>query len=362
MPILKSMKLDINFISQQITIKTMILNELSEKLESIKIDNTFLYFITRVLKPNTKKTSKVMDKFLFKVYQIDVNDEIRSHLYSLTKDQLEYLSKRKKELHEYDVITDDTEQLFTYSMTNKAMSFADVINNQLKSKLPKIKSLEEIILEEELWAYCVGFHNTGTDWIYTFRKILSSKVAIDEKDGNKRNALQKTIRTIFNSKSQKLELIEGETVNLDKQVDCIFYDDTFYIAKKTQFEQIVGLEEEFKQQATNVIAELLATAMILGLEILAKQIDTNPSIHKKLVRLSKIGNYKDLDEKTIKQMQKICKQYGDKLKLKDGKLFIEDENDIDLALKMLSDYYKRGEVSGKAYGTFAGKQLTSTEV
>tara|TARA_R110000868_G_scaffold163179_1_gene395318 strand:+ start:2444 stop:3514 length:1071 start_codon:yes stop_codon:yes gene_type:complete len=356
------MKLDINFISQQITIKKMILKELSEKLESIKIDNTFLYFITRVLKPDTKKTSKVMDKFLFKVYQIDVNDEIRSHLYSLTKDQLEYLSKRKKELHEYDVISDDTEQLFTYSMTNKAMSFADVINNQLKSKLPKIKSLEEIILEEELWAYCVGFHNTGTDWMYTFRKILSSKVAIDEKDGNKRNALQKTIRTIFNSKSQKLELIEGETVNLDKQVDCIFYDDTFYIAKKTQFEQIVGLEEEFKQQATHVIAELLATAMILGLEILAKQIDTNPSIHKKLVRLSKIGNYKDLDEKIIKQMQKICKQYGDNLKLKDGKLFIEDENDIDLALKMLSDYYKRGEVSGKAYGTFAGKQLISKEV
>ncbi len=250
----------------------MILEELSEKLESIKIDNTFLYFITRVLKPDTKKTSKVLDKFLFKVYQIDVNDEIREHLYSLTKEQLEFLSKRKTELHEYDVITDDTEQLFTYSMTNKAMSFADVVNNQLKSKPPKIKSLEEIISEEELWAYCVGFHNKGTDWIYTFRKILSGKVAIDEKDGNKRNALQKTIRTIFNSKSQKLELIEGETVNLDKQVDCIFYEDTFYIAKKTQCEQIVGLEEEFRIQASEVIAELEATNMIEGLEILSRQI------------------------------------------------------------------------------------------
>lgn len=339
----------------------MIFEELSEKLESIKIDNTFLYFITRVLKPNTKKTSKVLDKYLFKVYQIDVNDEIRNHLYSLTKDQLEFLSKHKTELHEYDVITDDTEQLFTYSMTNKAMSFADVINNQLKTNPPKIKSLENIITEEELWAYSVGFHNKGTDWIYTFRKILSGKVAIDEKEGNKRNALQKTIRTIFNSKSQKLELIEGETVNLDKQVDCIFYGDTFYIAKKTQFEQIVGLEEEFRIQASEVISELLATKMIEGLEILSRQIEINPSIHKKLVRLSKIGNYKDLDEKTIKKMQKVCKQYGDKLKLKDGKLFIEDETDIDLALKMLSDYYKRGEVSGKAYGTFAGKQLTETE-
>jgi len=339
----------------------MILKELSEKLESIKIDNSFLYFITRVLKPNTKKTSKVLDKFLFKVYQIDVNDEIRKHLYSLTKEQLEYLSKRKTELHEYDVITDDTEQLFTYSMTNKAMSFADVVNNQLKSNPPKIKSLEDIISDEELWAYCVGFHNKGTDWIYTFRKILSGKVAIDEKDGNKRNALQKTIRTIFNSKSQKLELIEGETVNLDKQVDCIFYEDTFYIAKKTQFEQIVGLEEEFRIQASEVITELKATNMIEGLEILSRQITINPSIHKKLVRLSRIGNYKDLDEKIIKKMQKVCKQYGDKLKLKDGKLFIEDESDIDLALKMLSDYYKRGEVSGKAYGTFAGKQLKTTQ-
>jgi Domain of unknown function (DUF4868) len=339
----------------------MIFEELSEKLESVKIDNTFLYFITRVLKPNTKKTSKVLDKYLFKVYQIDINDEIRDHLYSLTNEQLKFLSKRKTELHEYDVITDDTEQLFTYSMTNKAMSFADVVNNQLKSNPPKIKSLEEIITEEELWAYCVGFHNKGTDWIYTFRKILSGKVAIDEKEGNKRNAFQKTIRTFFNSKSQKLELIKGETVNLDKQVDCIFYEDTFYIAKKTQFEQIVGLEEEFRIQASEVISELLATKMIEGLEILSRQIEINPSIHKKLVRLSKIGNYKDLDEKTIKKMQKVCKQYGDKLKLKDGKLFIEDETDIDLALKMLSDYYKRGEVSGKAYGTFAGKQLMVKE-
>jgi len=339
----------------------MILEELSEKLESIKVDNTFLYFITRVLKPDVKKASKVMDKFVFKVYQIDVNDDIRKHLYSLTQEQLEYLIKKKNELQEYDVISDDTEQLFTYSMTNKAMSFSDVVYNQLKSKLPKIRSLEEIIEEEELWAYCVGFHHKSNDWIYTFRKILSGKVAIDEKDGNKRNAIQKTIRTIFNSKSKKLELIEGETVNLDKQVDCIYYEDTFYIAKKTQFEQIVGMEVEFKQQASGVISELQATELILGLEILEKQIESNPTIHKKLVRHSKIGNYRDLDFKTIKKMQNVCKQYGDKLKVKDGKLFIEDESDIDLALKMLADYYKRGEVSGKSYGTFAGKQLRTTE-
>ena len=75
----------------------MILEELLEKLESIKINNTFLYFITRVLKPDVKKTSKVMDKYVFKVYQIDVNDDIREHLYSLTQEQLGYLINKKTE-------------------------------------------------------------------------------------------------------------------------------------------------------------------------------------------------------------------------------------------------------------------------
>lgn len=335
----------------------MILDDLNEKLENIKVDNTFLYFITRVLKPDFKKTSKVLDKFIFRVYQIDVNDEIRIHLYELTQKQLSYLQKKRNELQEYDVISDDTEHLFTYSMHNSAMSFADVVFNQLKSQPSKIQSLEDIIKEEELWAYSVGFSYNANDWIYTFRKILSGKVAVDEKDGNKRNAIQKSIRTIFNSKSQKLELIEGETVNLDKQVDCIFYGDTFYIARKTLFEQIVGLEEEYKTQAMAVITELEDKKMIDGLDVMKDQIEKNPSIHKKLVRISKIGNHKNLDSKTIKAMQKVCKDHGDKLKIKDGKLVIEDEKDIDLVLKMLADYYKRGEVSGKAYGTFSGKQI-----
>jgi len=339
----------------------MILEELSEKIGEIKVNNTYLYFITRVLKPDVKKSSKVMDKYVFKVYQIDVNEDIRDHLHKLSQEQLAYLASKKSELQDYDVITDDTQQLFTYQMTNKAMSFADVVNKQLKSQPPKIQSLEEIIASEELWAYCVGFYQNGSDWIYTFRKILSGKVAIDENDGNKKSALQKALRTVFNTKSQKLELIQGETVNLDKQIDCVYYADTFYIAKKTQFEQIVGLEEEYKAQASEVIKELEDTKMIEGLEVLKKQIAENPSIHKKLVRLSKIGNYRELDTKVIKQMQKVCKLHGDKLKLKDGKIFIEDENDIDLALKMLGDYYKRGEVSGKAYGTFAGKQLQVSE-
>lgn len=69
----------------------MILEDLLERLEDIEVSDTYLYFITRVLKQNQKKNSKVLDKYLFKVYQVDINDEIRNHLYSLTQEQLSYL-------------------------------------------------------------------------------------------------------------------------------------------------------------------------------------------------------------------------------------------------------------------------------
>lgn len=334
-----------------------ILNKVSENGK----DNIILYFITRRLKPDIKPTAKVLNKYDFKVYQIDINPEIREYLFNLTVEQLESISKRKTELHEFDIVSDDTQQLFTYQMTNKAMSFADVINNQLPNNPPKVQSLEDILHTEELWAYCVGFYDQAQNWIYTFRKILSSKVAVDEKNSNKKNGFQRSLRTFFNTKNQKLELIKGETVNLDKIVDCVYYEGTFYVAKKTQFEQIIGLEEEYREQANAVIDRLSKSNMFVGTEILQQSSDANPSLHKKLVRLSKVGNHENLDKRTLSKMQKICKKYGDVLKVKDGKIHIEDDADINLTLKVLADYYKVGEVSGKPYGTFAGKALIVSE-
>ena len=129
-----------------------------------------------------------------------------------------------------------------------------------------------------------------------------------------------------------------------------------------QFEQIIGLEEEFKELAKQVVDKLANTKMIEGIDFIMTKIDNHPPIHKKLVKLFKIGNYESLKEEAMKKMQEVCKQFGNNLKIKNGKLLIEDDQDIDLTLKMLSDYYKRGEVSGKTYGTFAGKQIISQEI
>ena len=41
----------------------------------------------------------------------------------------------------------------------------------------------------------------------------------------------------------------------------------------------------------------------------------------------------------------------------DGKLLIEDKNDVGYFIKLLNDYYKQGMVSGKFYGTNSGQLL-----
>jgi hypothetical protein len=334
----------------------MTLNELAENLSATNVEDLKLYFITRILREGVKKSSKMMEKYLFNVYQVDIDGGIRQYLYDSTLKQLEYVMKKEFEMIDYDVISDDSGHLFTYSMKNKTMSFSDVVYNKLSSNPPKVMSIAGIISEiEELWAYCVGFNEPQlSDWIYTFRKIQSGRVAIDEKENKSK---LRVIQTLFSTESQKLELLKGETVNLDKQIDCVYYDDTFYIIKKGSFEQIVGLQEEFKEEAIKVVEVLKKTEMITGLEKIEEKIESNPAIHKKLVRISRMDNYQNITTKDINQMKIVCKKYGDKLNIKDGKLCIEEETDVDVVLKMLADYYKTGDVSGKPYGTFAGKKI-----
>jgi len=56
-------------------------------------------------------------------------------------------------------------------------------------------------------------------------------------------------------------------------------------------------------------------------------------------------------------MEKVCNKYGDELPIENGKIRLESESDIDIMLKAFADYYKIGEISGKGYGTFAGREL-----
>ena len=115
--------------------------------------------------------------------------------------------------------------------------------------------------------------------------------------------------------------------------------------------------EEYKEKAKGIAEDMINSGNVIGGEKLQELIESKPSIHKKLIKVERNGGYKDLTPKKLNSMKRICKKYGDVLPNKDGKLFIDNEQDVDIILKALGDYYKIGEISKKAYGTFAGKEL-----
>lgn len=340
------------------------LDEVLDRIKDTKQEDVKLHFISRILKSGVGKRDKTLDKYIFKVYQIDVDDEIRKYLYDLSIKELERTVTKDYSLIDYDPISDDTDHLFSYKLKAETSTFSDVVVNQLGKELPKVESIEGIISEnEELWAYCIGFLDVeDQEWIYTFRKIMVSKIAIDEKNDTDKSIVWRQIRTIFNSTSKKLTLMKGEAVTLDKQIDCVYWEETFYVLKKVPFEQIVGLQEEYHAKAIEVVDEMKNTGLIDGLDGLEEELKTNTSLHKKLVKLQQNGGLGILDDKQIKKMAKVCKRYGETISVgADGHIKINDRKDFETVIKAMCDYYKKGEVSGKSYGTFSGRELKEVE-
>ena len=274
--------------------------------------------------------------------------------------ELERTITKNYSLIDYDPISDDTEHLFSYKLKAETSSFSDVVINQLGKELPKVESIEGIVSEnEELWAYCIGFLDVdNASWIYTFRKIMVSKIAIDETKDSEKSIFWRQIRTVFNSTSKKLTLMKGEAVTLDKQIDCLYCDEVFYILKKIPFEQIVGLQEEYHIKAVEVVECMKETGMIDGLENMEEELKSNTSLHKKLVKLQQVGGLEKLDTTRIKKMENVSKRYGDKINVDaNGHIKITDRKDFEAVIKAMCDYYKKGEISGKSYGTYSGREL-----
>lgn len=332
----------------------MTIEQLHDTINNTPPNAVKLYFI---LRNKGKSSIESVNKYSFKVYHVDCDEELRSRFRESSLEQLKRLIDANCEVTDYDVFSDDSEELLKYELkTRKEIAFSDVVKKQLPSiNIEKIIDLSSALEEKDKWwAYCIEFLSpTTSQRIFSFRKIKPSNVCTDEKKTN-------ILRALFSTKSRSLSLIKEETINLDHQIDCLFYEDTFYVLKKTNFEQIVGVQEEYKEEAKKILSEILNNEHIHSdnSQEIISLIENKPSIHRKLIKASKLANYRTLTSKDISRMSEICAKYNDILPVEDGKLVIKDIKGLDVVLKALADYYKIGEFSSKSYGTFAGKELT----
>ena len=336
-------------------------------LENVsKADSLNFYFILRKEKENLKSKRKVLEKYDFSALRVDINEEIKTFLHSLVIEQLQQAIEKELELNPYEVIADDEEQVFTYSELNKIGSFAKVVNEQLphRTAIHTMQNFDEVFSYGSIWAYCIELSykadNEKRKYIYTFRKLNAGNIIVDERDNI--NKGMKHIMASFGTNSNKLEMFKGSTVKLDAIVDCVYDSEQFYILQKHQFETLVGMAEDFLAEALSVVDELKELDKISGIEHIAEAIENKTAIHKKIVRLKKLQNYRVMDDKMIALMKKAAKTEKYKLQLnEEGKIVIQNPKDVDMVIKLLCDYYKQGVVTGKNYGTYSGKYFAETD-
>jgi hypothetical protein len=335
--------------AQTITEIEGFLNELTGKK-----CNIYLYFITRHPNENLED-KKILERYNFLAQQVDLSKELQDYFKDILKNQLEKtLQKEDLEVSKYSIISDDLKnKLYTYALNN-ALSFSKLINEQFNkpSSIKNVKSLKQI--KEDLWAYCIRV-KIGTDNYFSFRKASSGKVAT----GDSQN-LKEKFMSYFDSEDLDLKQLKTEVISFDDKVDCIYIKKTFYVFSKGNFETMLGLEEEYQENANEVLKTLENTSLIEGIELVKEEAKKNKNILKILASIAKKKNHSNFDKNEIDRMKSVLKKMeGKELKVSsDNKIQLEDNQDIQGFLKLLNDFYKLGLVSDKYYGTNSGTIIT----
>jgi len=319
--------------------------------EAISIN---LYFISRHVKGGISKSARVVDKFDFRTNSVDISPELVKFFVDGAKKQLEKsISTTGYELEAYSVISDDlSNKLYTYALNN-ALSFSDVITNQLPNgNISSISSLKDI--SKNLWAYCLKVEAQEKN-AYIFRKLSAGKVATDEP----RNRKEK-ISSYFDSSDAELKVVIQETISFDDKLDCIYTNGEFLIFRKSGFENIVGLEQEFTDNANNVLTTLKSAELVQGIDLVEEEIKKNRPLLKTLSSIGRKGNHDNFNSVELEKMKEVYKKFEDEdLKINgEGKLLIEDRNDVANFVKLLNDFYKQGMITGKFYGTNSGNIIS----
>lgn len=76
-------------------------------------------------------------------------------------------------------------------------------------------------------------------------------------------------------------------MSFDSRIDCLFFGDTYYILNKSNFEILVGMENQFLEFAKEVIETLTNTGLIEGIALLEKEIKENKNILKTVSNIGK---------------------------------------------------------------------------
>lgn len=311
-----------------------------------------VFFIQRKAKTENRKKG-----FGYTLSRLDASKEINGFFLAAAKAQVAKYIESSAVAQKYAVISDDMPKtLFKYDEAEKLKvsdhTWKKILNGaEIKSAI----SLAE--LKKNIWCYCVKIVSTtdgGKAKALFFKKLTATSVATDAPQG-----FGSKIKAHFDSTDPKLVEVKAEHITFEDKFDCVLQGDSFLIFSKSAFEKIAELEEEFVEQSNATLEVINNHSVVEGLEIVRAEVTSKPSMMRTLANIAKNNNHAQIGAVEIENMKQMLFQYeGRELKsTSDGRVLIENKDDVEDFLKLLNDYYKQGMVTGKAYGSNSGSIL-----
>jgi frataxin-like iron-binding protein CyaY len=308
-----------------------------------------LYFVTRVLKSGFSQSSKKPDKYNYNCHTININGDIEKELLNVFSSKLnKYADETKFSLEDYAVVTDDSDRkVLLYKSNSKIQAFRHIVENDIPASdsLPAVLDLSKIA--KYLWAYIIEVIVNNKS-VCALKKMSPSKILVAE-EGKGFNAL-------FTTKEKSLVLSHDQSIIFDRSIDALYLDKTFYIIQKNNFEEIVGLESEYREEALAVADKIFNCNSIILNYKLRDAIENK----KKFIRkLTKIKNEIDkIDNTRIQNMRITAQDFNLTFNLdNNGKIVINNENDMDTVIKLLDDSYLNSKQTGRKYEASVKKEM-----
>lgn len=269
----------------------------------------------------------------YDVLRVDIDTKLQKRFRGYLKQQLQ-----SKDFHlaTYDFNNaDGDDTLFTIAAdVTDFIKIEKAINEGFDS--PRATEYDELL---NSWAYVVLFEKDN-DRLYAWRKINAMTQP-------KKVLTQKAIY-FFNHKLIDVE--DKEVFLIDPRFDFFVHEGLVFIANKREFESSMNFREGMKANAADVLNEFKSLEFADNLHLIEEFVGNNLHHLRKLASIRKSGYYKQPDY--LKRMIQVSEEEGWELKVKDGKVVIEEET-VELLLKLLNNDRLRSPINSELFDSAA---------
>ena len=292
------------------------------------------------------------------VYALNINNDIVAQSKGLAKEYVNFLLNliRTEEIDSIPIYNPDYEQDLFKIESDKVELFQELYKYVSSEKPNKIYKQEDI-KEEKLKAWLFRFEcqiNKKLEQIIFFQKFQPSKML-----GSKRIA-------IFQN-DKVFQLLDKNILNLNMDMDFMYFKNTFIVTRMSSFERIFGYEEFYKESANELIAQLKESEVdgmnysvkFSDIESVSIKINGSTRLAHKLYSAKVNEYYKKID---YKKLVDLNQKHNFQLSLNDSnrEWSIDENTDLNIMARILNDDYERSLLTDNEYIAMGKETLIET--